>query len=180
MRIVGGAYKGKKLFPPISAAIRPTTDRNRETLFNLLTQGKYGNIIKDIKVLDVFSGTGAIAIEALSRGAIFTHLIDIDLSIAKKNIKNLGLESLVSYTNCSIQNLCEAPEIFSLIICDPPYGKDLVSITLQKLIEKNWIADNAFIFIETHHKDNFTIPAQLKSVDTRVYGKTKFSILKRL
>ncbi|MHA1539170.1 MAG: 16S rRNA (guanine(966)-N(2))-methyltransferase RsmD [Alphaproteobacteria bacterium] len=179
MRIVGGKYRGKKLFsPPATAPIRPTTDRHRETVFNLLTQGKYGNLIKGQNILDVFTGTGAMAIEALSRGAASAHLIDKDITTAKKNVKHLALESVTSFTAAMIDKLPEAPQKFAVIFCDPPYKEDLIPLTLQNLIEKNWIAETAFIFIETHRKDKLETPEEMTLLDTRTYGKTKLSILK--
>jgi len=77
-----------------------------------------------------------------------------------------------------IENLPEATTQLSVIFCDPPYKEDLVPLTLQNLIEKNWVAENAFIFIETHRKDTIEFPETLQLFDTRTYGKTKLSILK--
>lgn len=184
MRIIAGKFRGKNLVSSNHLQnLRPTTDKNREALFNILTSGKitkdFGFTISNCNFLDVCCGTGAVAFEAISRGAKFACLIDkspVHLEIAKKNINNLGLQNLVEIICSDAANLKQSKTLFDIVFIDPPYADNYIAI-IKNLIEKQWINKKSLIVIESKKSDNLSQKLEnsgLKALEDRTYGKTVF------
>lgn len=180
MRIISGEFKGRKLVSPAGNATRPTSDRVRESIFSILGGG-----IINARVLDLFAGTGAFGLEALSRGAAESVFIDASagaIKIIRKNITACGAESRVRIIRWDIaKNLnCLQPlkPAFDLIFMDPPYDRNFIAPTLEKLIKAGALQSNTKIVIE--HAAGEIIPEDLNALhqtDRRTYGKTLVSFL---
>ena len=158
---------------PLSDKVRPTADRARESVFNILNSqiDNWG----DVKLLDVFCGTGAFGLEALSRGASDVCLIDIDVTTAEKNAKLFEAEkSRIKIVRADICKLPSAHKKFNLVFLDAPYNKGLSEIALQNLIAKGWIDDEAIVVVEVEKNEEVAIGQSLELFDTRVYGLAKF------
>ena len=180
LRIISGNLKGKKIFTLPGKEVRPTADRLRESIFNILGHG-----VRNATVLDLYAGTGAFGIEALSRGAVFTAFIDVNkkaMEIIKKNVRacNLGANSqtllwdIVKNLDC----LKTMPQMFDLVFLDPPYGQNLIPATLDHLCRLEKLKKNARIIIE--HAVCDPIPLHMPgygTVDQRKYGKTLITFL---
>lgn len=183
MRIISGKFKGRKLADSSHLkGLRPTTDMNREALFNILQSGKFIKQInfslQDAVILDICCGTGAVAFEALSRGAKSAYLVDINskhLEIAKENAKILNVEDQVKFSLADAANLSQAKEKFDLVYIDPPYA-DNASDIIKNLVEKNWIDENSLVIIES--SDSNYGENSLALLDQRKYGRTYFSFFK--
>ncbi len=180
MRITGGTFRGRKLDSPDSLAIRPTTDKVRQAIFNML-ESRGG--VQDVVVLDAFCGTGSLGLEALSRGASQAIFIDKDiksLSLAKKNAG-----SLVQKQNCFFYKMNasapkEKPEEClpaNLLFCDPPYNQNLVEVAIPNLLEKGWLANNAVMVIETEKNYSGELLSRLsQKLQEKIYRDTKIII----
>ncbi|KAF2991843.1 16S rRNA (guanine(966)-N(2))-methyltransferase RsmD [Methylocystis sp. MJC1] len=178
MRIVGGALRGRALAAPRSQAIRPTTDRLRESVFDILAHG-FDDPISGAAVIDLFAGTGALGLEALSRGAARALFVDDGTearALLRANIETLGLGGVTRIFRRDATKLGLAPpgEIFSLAFLDPPYGKGLAEPALRALIEGGWLADDALVIIEEAANATIELPSSLKQEDARRYGDTQF------
>ncbi|MBU6339783.1 MAG: 16S rRNA (guanine(966)-N(2))-methyltransferase RsmD [Rickettsiales bacterium] len=185
MRIISGKFRGKKLCDSESfTALRPTTDKNRESLFNIISSGKFIKETKfeiaEAKILDVCSGSGSVSFEFLSRGAKSAFLIDNNsshLNLAKKNAKLLNLEEACKFMLCDVKkNLAISSEEFDLIFIDPPYEEDYKTI-ISNLIAKKWITEKSIVIVEfdSANKDIEEFVAENFAVlDLRKYGKTTF------
>lgn len=178
MRIVGGALRGRALAAPRSQAIRPTTDRLRESVFDILAHG-FDDPITGAAVIDLFAGTGALGLEALSRGAARALFVDDGTearALLRANIETLGLGGVTRIFRRDATKLGLAPpgEIFSLAFLDPPYGKGLAEPALRALIEGGWLADDALVVIEEAANASIELPSSLKQEDARRYGDTQF------
>ncbi|MCP3923693.1 MAG: 16S rRNA (guanine(966)-N(2))-methyltransferase RsmD [Desulfobacterales bacterium] len=179
MRIIGGKHKRRKLFSVPGLGTRPTTDRVRETLFNIISFE-----IQDAYVLDLFAGTGAFGLESLSRGAKFSVFADNNkqaLSVIKKNIECLKELKNSKVVKCDITKnltpLLISEFKFNLVFLDPPYEKGMVKKTLINLGNSKLLANNAKIIVE-HSKSEKIEQIELLSLnDERVYGRTKVSFL---
>ncbi len=178
MRIVGGTHKGRKLVSPAGLATRPTSDRARESIFNVLQHAgwleKRG--VDDADVLDVFAGTGAMGLEALSRGA--RHAVFIEqsrpaLSACDKNITAMKEESRTKIIAVDALRTPARPAYLAprtLVFLDPPYNKNLGEKTLMHLLKKNWLAEEVIVVMEMAKKQPEEIPAGFKLHDERNYG----------
>lgn len=183
MRIVGGAFRGRALAAPGAAGggaahLRPTSDRVRESIFNLLAHGPYGGAPEGMRVLDLFAGTGALGLEAMSRGALRAVFVDDhgpSRALIRENVENFGLEGTTKIWRRDATRLgpCRG-EGFDLIFLDPPYGADLAEPALRSARDGGWIAPGALIVLE--EKATAEIPALLEILDERSYGETKVSI----
>lgn len=170
---------------PEGLRVRPTADRTREALFNLLEHGKLardGSRVAGASVLDVFAGTGALALEALSRGAERAVAIDSSaaaISVIRKNAKALGMEDAL--TAIRGDGLRPPPAMFQadLVLLDPPYGEGLGATALQALGDAGWIGADAIIALETGSKDAFDPPPGFNLVDARRYGRAKIWLMTR-
>src|SRR5689334_13872610 len=152
MRIVGGRLRGRALAAPKSQGIRPTADRLRESLFNILAHA-YDDPISGARVLDLFAGTGALGLEALSRGASFALFIDDGAearALLRQNVEALGLAAATRIFRRDATKLGAAHplEPFSLAFLDPPYGKGLAERALISACEGNWLTQDALVVVE--------------------------------
>ncbi len=182
MRIIGGDYKGRKLSAPTGRGTRPTSDRVRESLFNILHNGM-GVELEGTRVIDLFAGSGALGLEALSRGATVCTFIDRALS-AKQCIED-NLTTLALTDQGTVLKLDAAhlpPRLTNvapvhLAFLDPPYGKGLITNALTSLQQGEWLAERAVIVVETSQTEDFTAPAPYIPTDQRTYGPSRISFL---
>src|ERR1700722_15872626 len=149
MRVVGGRLKGRNLASPSSRDIRPTADRLRESLFNILIHA-YDDPIVDARVLDLFAGTGELAIEAISRGAKFALVVDNGAearALLRNNVEALALGGVTKVYRRDATNLGEAHPVepFSLVFLDPPYAKKLAEKALASLRDGGWLTPGALL-----------------------------------
>ncbi len=177
MRIVGGTLKGRTVKSPGSDAIRPTSDRLRETIFNILAHS-YGNPVAGARVVDLFAGTGAMAFEALSRGAHFALSVDRSANacaVIRANFAALDLGGTAQILRRDARKLGAAPEgeSSSLAFLDPPYGKGLVPPTLKALRDGDWLSTGALIVIEERAGTEVALPDGFVLRETRRYGVTQ-------
>jgi 16S rRNA (guanine966-N2)-methyltransferase len=186
MRIVGGRLRGRALTAPKSQvtrsqAIRPTADRLRESLFNILAHG-YGDPVRRARVLDLFAGTGALGLEALSRGAAFALFVDDGAearALIRANVEALGLGGLTRIFRRDATKLGPAHPIapFSLAFLDPPYGNGLAEKALISAREGGWLAHEALIVVE-EAKGAFTVPTGFEQIERRAYDDTELIFLR--
>jgi len=182
MRIVAGKLRSRALAGPKSDAIRPTSDRLREALFNILTHS-YGDPIAGARVLDLFAGTGALGIEAMSRGAAYALFVDEGVearALLRDNIESLGLGGVTRIFRRDATRLGPAHplEPFSLVFLDPPYGKELAEKALVSAREGNWLEPDALIVVEEAASAGFTAPQGFAELERRKYDDTEFIILR--
>jgi len=182
MRIVGGRLRGRALAAPRSQAIRPTADRLRESLFNILVHA-YGDPVTDARVLDLFAGTGALGLEALSRGATFALFVDDGAearALLRENVTTLGLGGSTRIFRRDATRLGPAHplEPFSLAFLDPPYGKGLAGKALSSAREGGWLAPDALVIVEEASDADFRPPAGFTELERRRYDDTEFVILR--
>jgi 16S rRNA (guanine966-N2)-methyltransferase len=177
MRVVGGRLRGRTLSAPKSQAIRPTTDRLRESLFNILIHA-YGDPITGARVLDLFAGTGALGIEAISRGASFTLFIDDGAearALLRGNVTALGLGGATRIFRRDATKLGPVypVEPFSLVFLDPPYGEGLGEKALASARAGDWLAANALMIIEEAKLARFAVPEGFSELERRSYDDTE-------
>jgi 16S rRNA (guanine966-N2)-methyltransferase len=182
MRVVGGSLRGRVLAGPKSAAIRPTADRLRESLFNILAHA-YGDPITGARVLDLFAGTGALGIEALSRGAAFALFVDQSAearALLRENVAALGLggTSRIFRRDATKLGPSHPLEPFSLAFLDPPYGQGLAQAALGSALAGGWLLPGALIVIEETTKARFVVPAEFTELERRTYDDTEFVFLR--
>jgi 16S rRNA (guanine966-N2)-methyltransferase len=182
MRIVGGRLRGRALAAPKSAAIRPTADRLRESLFNILIHA-YGDPVIGARVLDLFAGTGALGLEALSRGAAFALFVDDGAearALLRQNVEALGLGGTTRIFRRDATKLGPAHPVepFSLVFLDPPYGKGLAEKALASVRAGGWLTSDALIVVEETTAAAFKTPDGFEEVERRTYDDTVFVILR--
>lgn len=182
MRIVAGKFRGKNLVSSDHLALRPTTDKNRESLFNILSSAKFikeiGFEIVESKVLDLCCGTGAVGFEALSRGAKSVTFVDNNnshLDLVAKNSKALGVENYTKIICLDAKNLPRSNEVFDLIFIDPPYCEDYQAI-VGSLLDSGFIKEKTLLVVEfpSNIKLENIFADKIKFLDLRSYGKTSF------
>jgi 16S rRNA (guanine966-N2)-methyltransferase len=182
MRVVGGRLRGRNIASPTSNTIRPTQDRLRESVFNILMHA-YENPIDGARVLDLFAGTGALGIEAVSRGAAFALFIDNGAearALLRNNVESLGLGGTTKVYRRDATNLGPAHpmEPFSLVFLDPPYGKGLAAKALASLREGGWLAPDALVVVEEAAAAAFVVPEGYEELERRAYDDTEFVFLR--
>lgn len=182
MRVVGGKMRGRSIASPDSQEIRPTQDRLRESLFNILMHA-YGNPALDARVLDLFAGTGALGIEAVSRGAAFTLFIDNGAAaraLLRNNVEALGLGGVTKVYRRDATALGPAHpmEPFTLAFLDPPYGKGLAEKALTSLRDGKWLVPDALVVVEEAKAAAFAAPDGYDELERRVYDDTEFVFLR--
>jgi 16S rRNA (guanine966-N2)-methyltransferase len=180
MRIIAGSHRGRRIEAPPDATIRPTSDRIRESLFNILGHRLGG--FADKTVLDGFAGTGALGFEALSRGAASALFMDNNkaaLDLCRRSAAALGLDGRAAFRLGDIARPPAAQEKFDLVLLDPPYGKGLGSAALSALEDAGWLADNAIIVIEADKSQPEATPQGFSVIDSRDYGRTRIELLIR-
>lgn len=184
MRIIAGRHKGKRLASvgkgDAGAHLRPTTDRVRESLFNLLVNGGYGDPITGARVLDLFAGTGALGLEALSRGAGFACFVDDGTAARALLRENIALCSAQGMSRVFRRDATKLGAVqqppFDLVFLDPPYGKGLGERALAAAIAGGWLAESALIVWE--EAAALTPPDSCSMLDQRRYGDTTITILR--
>jgi len=183
LRIVAGIHKGRALASPKSNHIRPTTDRVREAMFNILSHSIEGFTFTDARVLDVFAGTGALGLEALSRGAKFIQFIEQDAAargLIRTNAETLGATGQIKIWRRDATSLSKLEAIppFNLAFLDPPYGKGLGDKALVELVEGGWLAGRAVVVLEEAKTAQVVVPQELQFVTKRDYGDTTAQFLR--
>jgi 16S rRNA (guanine966-N2)-methyltransferase len=183
MRVVGGRLRGRTLATPKSMDIRPTADRLRESLFNILAHG-YGDPVTGARVLDLFAGTGALGIEAASRGAEFVLFVDDGAearALIRGNVETLGLGGTTRIFRRDATKLGPAHplEPFSLAFLDPPYGKGLAEMALTAARDGGWLIPGALIVVEEAVSAKFAAPEGFEDCERRTYGDTELILLRR-
>jgi 16S rRNA (guanine966-N2)-methyltransferase len=181
MRVVGGRLKGRNLASPSSRDIRPTADRLRESLFNILIHA-YDDPIADARVLDLFAGTGALGIEAISRGAAFALFVDNGTearALLRNNVEALGLGGVTKvYRDAADLGPAHPVEPFSLVFLDPPYRLKLAEKALASLREGGWLTPGALLVVEEAKAAEFLAPDGFEELERRVYDDTEFVFLR--
>jgi 16S rRNA (guanine966-N2)-methyltransferase len=176
VRVVGGRFRGRPLAGPKSDAIRPTSDRLRETIFNVLAHG-YGDPVDGARVIDLFAGTGAMGIEALSRGAAFCLFVDEGAQargLIRENVEALGLGGATRLFRRDATRMGAAGQNppASLVFCDPPYGKDLAPRALKSCADGGWLSPGALVVVEEAQGSSVALPFGFEEVERRDYGET--------
>ncbi|WP_024507598.1 16S rRNA (guanine(966)-N(2))-methyltransferase RsmD [Bradyrhizobium sp. ARR65] len=184
MRVVGGRLRGRNLASPASREIRPTADRLRESVFNILTHA-YGDPISGARVLDLFAGTGALGIEAISRGATFALFVDNGTearALLRNNVEALGLGGVTKVFRRDATNLGPAHPVepFALAFLDPPYGKGMAEKALGSLRDGAWLTSGALVVVEEAKAAGFAAPDGFEELERRAYDDTEFVFLRAL
>jgi 16S rRNA (guanine966-N2)-methyltransferase len=177
VRIVGGRFRGRPVKGPASDAIRPTSDRLRETIFNILAHG-YADPVSGARVLDLFAGTGAMGLEALSRGAAFALFVDEGAGargIIRENVEALGVggQSRLFRRDATRIGPAAPNEAFSLVFCDPPYGKGLAERALASCAEGGWLTEDALVVLEEAGDASVKWPEGFAQIERRDYGEAQ-------
>src|SRR5246127_3880219 len=180
MRVVGGRLKGRNLASPASRDIRPTADRLRESVFNILVHA-YDNPIEGARVLDLFAGTGALGIEAVSRGAAFALFVDNGAearALLRNNVESLALGGVSKVYRRDATDLGPAHPMqpFALAFLDPPYGKGLAEKALASLRDGGWLTPGALLVVEEAKAAGFVAPEGFAELERRAYDDTEFVI----
>lgn len=184
MRIVAGKHRGRQLKVPRGWPVRPTSDRVREAIFDLLLHGDMAIEIEDICVADVFAGTGACGFEALSRGA--GHVVFVDthpraISTIEENAALLDEDACAHVLRRDARRPGAPPSIVAagchLVFFDPPYDQDLLTPALSAFADNRWLAPNAVAVAEISDRDSFEPPPQFTIVKERRYGSTRVIIM---
>lgn len=181
MRVVGGRLRGRALATPKDDAVRPTSDRVREALFNILEHGVEDFDLSGARVLDLFAGTGALGIEALSRGAAectFVEYAAASRALIQQNIQNFGLGGVTTIFRRSATEIGPAGGRagFNLVFADPPYGKGLGEKAFAAVIAGGWLAERAVLVLEETADAEIIWPAGCQELDRRRYGGTQVGI----
>ncbi len=179
LRIVGGTLRGSRLEVANAPGLRPTPDRVRETLFNWLMP-----VIEGSRCLDLFAGTGALGIEAISRGAAFCLFIDNGAearALLRQNVEGLGLGGVtkVYRRDATALGSVHPHESFSLAFLDPPYGKGLGEKALASLRDGNWLVPGALVVVEEAVAAKFVTPDGFEELERRAYDDTEFVVMRR-
>lgn len=182
MRIIAGAFKGRRLHTPKNDAIRPTSDRTREALFNLLMHGHYaGEHIIGQRVADLCCGTGALGLEALSRGASECVFIDQDktsLALARDNVLHCNVVLQAQFMQADVTRLPAARQPVALVLMDAPYDSPLTLRAYQSLRTGNWFAEDALFVVEQPQTAPVETLPNAELIDQRKYGKTVLLVYK--
>ena len=190
MKITGGKYRNKNIEAMKERTLRPTTSRIREAMFNLLKHGKFlfsDEFIEDDnpdrvegrRVVDLFCGTGALGIEALSRGAEHVTFIDQNsktLSLARANVQHIGELEHASFIRSDSTLLLPTSRPCSLVFIDPPYKQNLAYPAMKSLAQQGWLEVGAVIMVEQGKQDDTSMPEGFQLLDARVHDKTRITI----
>ena len=185
MRIVAGRHRGRRIAAPEGNDVRPTSDRAREALFNILQHGRFTadgtSPLIDAHVLDVFAGSGALGLEALSRGA--AHLTCIENSATARSVLRANAKALGETARLTVvQADATKPPTASgppcrLVLMDPPYCSGLATPALTALAERGWLAEGAICVVEISAAESLEAPTGFTPLDERRYGKAKLVFL---
>lgn len=186
MRIVGGEFRGRALVTPDGRTTRPTSDRAREAIFNVLNHAEWAPNLAGARVMDIFAGSGALGFEALSRGAAFCLFVETDdaaRGAIRDNVEAFGLFGNTRVHRRDATQLGQRPgsagEAFDLVFLDPPYHKGLGERALDCLIQGNWLAENAIIVFERGADEGDFATEVWEIVNTKIYGMAQVLFLKQ-
>ncbi|MFK0685634.1 16S rRNA (guanine(966)-N(2))-methyltransferase RsmD [Ochrobactrum sp. BD67] len=176
MRIVGGKFRGRALVTPSTNAIRPTTDRTRESLFNILAH-KFPDKVEGARVLDLFAGTGALGLEALSRGARYATFVEESAEgrgLLRQNIEAFGLQG---HTKILRRDACQlgivgTMEPFDLVFADPPYGRRMGEKAFLSAFQGGWLNPDALLVLEEDGEAALELDERFVVLEERNYGGT--------
>ncbi|NDF12242.1 MAG: methyltransferase domain-containing protein [Proteobacteria bacterium] len=191
MKVIAGKHKGRNIAPPANKDVRPTTGMAREAIFNLLQHGKFmkapdfvqdenPSVLEGRRVVDIFCGTGAMGIEALSRGA--GHVVFIDqnprvMDLLEATIKHIGEGPNTAFIRSDSTRLPKARNTCMLAFVDPPYNKGLALPALKSLANQGWLGHGAVVVVETSRKEDINLPEKYFLVDERDYNNTRIRVL---
>ena len=195
MRIVAGRHKGRRLEAPAGVTLRPTADRTREALFNILAQGNLpwpsaqegqgaadrGNPLAGIRVLDAFAGTGALGLEARSRGAAHVTFMENQagaLAACRHNVALLEEDAHCETLRCDVLRPPRPSAAYTLVLMDPPYNQGLAAPALAALEAAGWLVPGALAVVELMAAEPLTPPEGFAVLDTRKYGKARLVFLR--
>jgi 16S rRNA (guanine966-N2)-methyltransferase len=182
MRVVAGRLRSRPIAAPKSDAVRPTSDRLREALFNILTHA-YDDRVTNARVLDLFAGTGALGIEAVSRGAAYVLFVDEGVearALLRDNVEQLGLGGVTRIFRRDATKLGPAHPLdpFDLVFADPPYGKELAEKALVSARDGGWLKPDALLVVEEAADAGFIAPDGFEELERRRYDDTEFVFLR--
>jgi len=180
VRIITGAWRGRSIEVPAGQLIRPTADRVRQALFNRLAHAFADFHLAGAEIVDVYAGTGALGLEALSRGAAHCTFIDRNpeaVALLKRNVAKLGAEDRAVVMNADGAHLPRAATAFDLAFLDPPYGEGLVTPALLGLDRQGWLKSGGLVAVETDAGDPEPAAENFTLVDRRTYGRVAVSFL---
>lgn len=183
MRVVGGRFRGRRLVAPSGSEVRPTSDRAREAIFNVLYGGRLGSAdpVTGQVIVDAFAGTGAMAVEALSRGAAGAVLLETDEAARRAiaaNLYAMGLADRARVLAADATRPPRADRSASLAFLDPPYGADLTTPALIALAQQGWLAPDAIVVVELARGETWTAPARFAELDRRTYSAAQVRFLR--
>lgn len=185
MRIVGGKFKGRALATPDGRNTRPTSDRARESIFNILAHADWAPPLEGARVVDAFAGSGALGFEAISRGAAFCLFVETDSAARgaiRQNAEALQLFGVTRVHRRSATDLGSKPaglgDQFNLVFLDPPYAESLVPPALEQLAAGDWLSPGALAVAETSSDEALPQANGWEMLDDRVYGAARISFLK--
>lgn len=182
MRIVGGRFRGRALKAPETRAVRPTSDRLRESIFDILAH-RYSGALEGARVVDLFAGTGALGLEALSRGAETALFVDNGTearALLRANIEALALGGVTRIWRSDATKLGRAPAgpPFTLAFLDPPYDENLAGAALSELARGAWLAPGALVVVEEDGGAEIPTPEGLEPLERRDYGDTQIALFR--
>lgn len=180
MRIVGGRFRGRPLAAPRTDAIRPSSDRLRQALFDVLAHA-YEDRVSGARVLDLFAGTGALGLEAMSRGAAHATFVDDSAEargLIRETVEALGLagETRLFRRDATRMGAIGPGEPFDLAFCDPPYGRGLAGPALTSCLDGRWLAPDALVVVEEDVASSFALPPGFAELERRRYGDSEITI----
>lgn len=183
MRIVAGKFRGRALASPDGRSVRPTLDRVRESAFNILAHGVAGFEMSGARVIDLFAGSGALGLEAMSRGAGYCLFVESDAearALIRRNVETLGLtgETRIFRRDATDLGPIGAMAPFNLAFLDPPYGQGLGESALASLTSGGWLAPDAICVLEECAKANVVPPPPLEVFDMRAWGDTEMRFIR--
>jgi 16S rRNA (guanine966-N2)-methyltransferase len=186
LRIVAGKHRGRSIAAPEGQATRPTSSRARESLFNILAHASWGedgtSPLIEARVLDAFAGSGALGLEALSRGAAHVTFLDNDgqaIRLIGENLRKLGETGAAKVVRGDATRPPPTPAACHLIFLDPPYRSGLATPALAALNAAGWIAPGAIVTVELAHNEDLAAPPGFEAIDERRYGAAKIVILRK-
>jgi 16S rRNA (guanine966-N2)-methyltransferase len=185
MRIVSGEFRGKALAAPSGQATRPTSDRARQAIFNILEHAAWSEGVRGRRVIDLFAGSGALGLEALSRGAAFCLFVETDEAARgaiRENVEAMALFGRTRVLRRDATQLGQRPgadgPAFDLAFLDPPYAKGLGEVTLEKLAAGGWLAPGALVVFERGAEEPVPDAVGFETLDDRTYGAAKVWFLR--
>ena len=185
LRIVGGKHRGRAIATPEGQATRPTSNRAREALFNILMHANWTNDgtspLVDARVLDAFAGSGALGLEALSRGAAHVTFLDSEPAAVKligENLRKVGETAAAKVIRADATRPPPAREACDLVFLAPPYRSGLAAPALAALAEAGWLTPGAIATVELGHAEDLSPPQRFETIDERRYGAAKIVIVR--